>query len=142
MPEAQPRIAFLGLGLMGSRQVRRLLSAGYDVTVWNRTRAKAEALIEHGCAVADTIGDLRGHDVVFTIVSTPADLEQVLTDEGGLLADPAQVPGCVVDCSTVSTESSAVATLCGTQSQRITWWWGGWGSNPRPRDYESHALTG
>jgi 3-hydroxyisobutyrate dehydrogenase len=57
--------------------------------------------------VADTIGDLRGHDVVFTMVSTPADLEQVLTGEGGLLADPDQVPGCVVDCSTVSTESSA-----------------------------------
>src|SRR3546814_3423918 len=51
--------------------------AGEDVTVWNRTRAKAEALTEVGCAVADTIADLRGHDVVFTMVSTPTDLEQV-----------------------------------------------------------------
>ena len=85
----------------------RLATAGEDVTVWNRTRAKAEALTEVGCTVADTIADLRGHDVVFTMVSTPADLEQVLVGEGGLLADPDHVPGVVVDCSTVSTESSA-----------------------------------
>ncbi len=41
------------------------------------------------------------------MVSTPADLEQVLLGDGGLLADPEHVPGIVVDCSTVSTESSA-----------------------------------
>jgi 3-hydroxyisobutyrate dehydrogenase len=101
------RVGWIGAGRMGAAMASRLARAGEDVTVWNRTRAKAEALTEHGCAVADTIGDLRGHDVVFTMVSTPADLEQVLTGEGGLLADPDQVPGCVVDCSTVSTESSA-----------------------------------
>ena len=90
------------------RWPRRLARAGEDVTVWNRTRAKAEPLDRASAAtVADTIADLRGHDVVFTMVSTPADLEQVLTGEGGLLADPDQVPGVVVDCSTVSTESSA-----------------------------------
>ena len=77
------------------------------MTVWNRTRSKAEALTEVGCQVADTIADLRGHDVVFTMVSTPADLEQVLVGDGGLLADPEHVPGMVVDCSTVSTEASA-----------------------------------
>jgi 3-hydroxyisobutyrate dehydrogenase-like beta-hydroxyacid dehydrogenase len=60
-----------------------------------------------GCAVADTIGDLRALDVVFTMVSTPADLEQVLVGDGGLLADPDTLPGVVVDCSTVSIESSA-----------------------------------
>jgi 3-hydroxyisobutyrate dehydrogenase len=101
------RVGWIGAGRMGAAMASRLARAGEDVTVWNRTRAKAEALTEHGCAVADTIGDLRGHDVVFTMVSTPADLEQVLTGEGGLLADPDRVPGCVVDCSTVSTESSA-----------------------------------
>ncbi len=85
----------------------RLAAAGEDVTVWNRTRAKAEALTEVGCAVADTIGDLRSLDVVFTMVSTPADLEQVLVGDGGLLTDPSALPGVVVDCSTVSIESSA-----------------------------------
>jgi 3-hydroxyisobutyrate dehydrogenase len=101
------RVGWIGAGRMGAAMATRLAKAGEDVTVWNRTRAKAEALTEHGCEVADTIADLRGHDVVFTMVSTPADLEQVLTGEDGLLADPDRVPGCVVDCSTVSTESSA-----------------------------------
>ena len=87
--------------------------AGEDVTVWNRTRAKAEPLAALGCVVADTIAELRGLDVVFTMVSTPADLEQVLVGEGGLLADLDQVPSVVVDCSTVSTESSvAMRAAC------------------------------
>ena len=100
------RIGWIGAGRMGAAMASRLATAGEDVTVWNRTRAKAEALTEVGCAVADTIADLRGLDVVFTMVSTPADLEQVLVGEGGLLAGD-QAPEVVVDCSTVSTESSA-----------------------------------
>ncbi|MBM7508489.1 3-hydroxyisobutyrate dehydrogenase-like beta-hydroxyacid dehydrogenase [Nocardioides salarius] len=101
------RIGWIGAGRMGAAMATRLARAGEDVTVWNRTRSKAEALTDVGCSVADTIADLRGHDVVFTMVSTPADLEQVLVGEGGLLADPDHVPSVVVDCSTVSTESSA-----------------------------------
>ncbi len=101
------KVGWIGAGRMGAAMATRLARAGEDVTVWNRTRSKAEALTEVGCAVADTIADLRGHDVVFTMVSTPADLEQVLVGEGGLLADPDHVPSVVVDCSTVSTESSA-----------------------------------
>jgi 3-hydroxyisobutyrate dehydrogenase-like beta-hydroxyacid dehydrogenase len=86
----------------------RLALAGEDVTVWNRTRAKAEALSDTGCKVAGTIADLRDLDVVFTMVSTPADLVQVLTGDGGLLEDPHQVPDAVVDCSTVDDETSVV----------------------------------
>ena len=85
----------------GRRDGRRLAAAGEDVTVWNRTRAKAEALTEPGARSPTRIADLRDRDVVFTMVSTPADLEQVLTGEGGLLADADHVPGIVVDCSTV-----------------------------------------
>lgn len=101
------RVGWIGAGRMGAAMASRLARAGEDVMVWNRTRAKAEALTEAGCAVADTIADLRGHDVVFTMVSTPVDLEQVLVGDDGLLTDPGHVPGVVVDCSTVSTESSA-----------------------------------
>jgi 3-hydroxyisobutyrate dehydrogenase len=100
-------VGWIGAGRMGAAMATRLAKAGIDLTVWNRTRAKAEALVEHGCEVADTIADLRDRDVVFTMVSTPADLEQVLLGEGGLLGDPEHVPDVVVDCSTVSTESSA-----------------------------------
>lgn len=101
------RIGWIGAGRMGAAMASRLARAGENVTVWNRTRSKADALTDVGCGVADTIADLRGQDVVFTMVSTPADLEQVLVGDGGLLADPDHVPGAVIDCSTVSTEASA-----------------------------------
>ena len=108
-----PRVGWIGTGRMGAAMAARLARAGEDVTVWNRTRAKAEPLAELGCTIADSIAELRDHDVVFTMVSTPADLEQVLVGEGGLLADPDHVPDVVVDCSTVSTESSvAMRAAC------------------------------
>ena len=100
-------IGWIGAGRMGAAMASRLAQAGEDVTVWNRTRAKAEALTEVGCGVADSIADLRDHDVVFTMVSGPADLREVLTGPDGLLADDDHLPGAVVDCSTVDTETSA-----------------------------------
>ena len=96
-------VGWIGAGRMGAAMAIRLDRAGAGPSVWNRTRSKAEAT---GCSVADEIADLRDRDVVFTMVSTPADLEEVLLGAGGLLADPAQLPKIVVDCSTVSTESS------------------------------------
>jgi 3-hydroxyisobutyrate dehydrogenase-like beta-hydroxyacid dehydrogenase len=103
---AGPRVGWIGTGRMGAAMAARLARAGTDLTVWNRTKAKAEPLAELGCTVADTISELRDLDVVFTMVSTPADLEQVLLGDGGLIADPDHVPAAVIDCSTVSTESS------------------------------------
>jgi len=106
-------VGWIGAGRMGAAMATRLALAGVPVTVWNRTRAKAEPLAEHGCTIADSIADLRGCDVVFTMVSTPADLDQVLLGAGGLLEDPDDVPAAVVDCSTVSTESSeAIREAC------------------------------
>lgn len=108
MSEAtQISVGWIGCGRMGSAMAGRLALAGQDVRAWNRTRSKAEALTALGASVADTIADLRGRDVVFTMVSTPADLKQVLLGEGGLLADPRNVPSAVIDCSTVSIEASA-----------------------------------
>jgi 3-hydroxyisobutyrate dehydrogenase len=106
-------VGWIGAGRMGAAMATRLARAGVKVTVWNRTRSKAEPLADLGCVVADDISELRCMDVVFTMVSTPADLEQVLLGKGGLLADPADVPRIVVDCSTVSTESSeAMRAAC------------------------------
>ena len=106
-------VGWIGTGRMGAAMAARLARAGVALTVWNRTRAKAESLAAEGCVVADSISELRGLDVVFTIVSTPADLEQVLLGEGGLLVGSERVPGIVVDCSTVSPESSeAMRAAC------------------------------
>jgi 3-hydroxyisobutyrate dehydrogenase len=106
MSDSDLSVGWIGAGRMGAAMAVRLARAGVKPRVWNRTRAKAEATAGEGCAVADTIADLRDSDVVFTMVSTPADLEQVLLGEGGLLVDPQHLPGAVVDCSTVSIESS------------------------------------
>jgi 3-hydroxyisobutyrate dehydrogenase len=113
MSDSNLSVGWIGAGRMGAAMAVRLARAGVKPRVWNRTRAKAEAIAAEGCTVADGVADLRGHDVVFTMVSTPADLEQVLLGDGGLLADPARLPGVVVDCSTVSTESStAIREAC------------------------------
>ena len=106
MSDSNLSVGWIGAGRMGAAMAVRLARAGVKPRVWNRTRSKAEALADQGCGVADSIADLRDSDVVFTMVSTPADLEQVLLGEGGLLVDPAHLPGAVVDCSTVSIESS------------------------------------
>ena len=82
----------------------RLLKAGHPVTVWNRTTAKAQALAEHGATVAGSIAELAGQDIVFVMVSTPRDLEEVVLGEAGLLS--AKRPAVIVDCSTVNAESS------------------------------------
>jgi 3-hydroxyisobutyrate dehydrogenase len=102
------RVGWIGTGRMGVAMAERLARAGVDLTAWNRTRSKAEPLTEHGASVCDAIATLRDRDVVFTMVAASADLEQVLVGENGLLADEDDdVPRIVVDCSTVSTETSA-----------------------------------
>jgi 3-hydroxyisobutyrate dehydrogenase-like beta-hydroxyacid dehydrogenase len=91
---------------MGAAMSRRLIDKGNDVTVWNRTRSKTQELVAAGAKVAETISDLAKADILFIMVSTPKDLEQVVMGEGGLLHAP-KLPKVIVDCSTVSTEISA-----------------------------------
>jgi 3-hydroxyisobutyrate dehydrogenase-like beta-hydroxyacid dehydrogenase len=91
---------------MGAALVRRLLDANYDVAVYNRTRSKAEALVEHGATVVDRPVDLADREVVFTMVSAPADLEQVTSGEEGLFTSAEHAPGVLIDSSTVSEEAS------------------------------------
>ena len=100
------RIGWIGLGRMGYPMTERLLKAGHEVTVWNRTRAKAEPLAAKGARIADRPGDLAGVDILFTMVSTGEDLKQVLFGENGVAAG-GRGPGIVVDCSSISVEESA-----------------------------------
>ena len=102
-----PRLGWIGTGRMGYALAARLLDAGYDVAVYNRTRAKAEPLAEHGATVVDSIADLADRDVVFTMVSASADLAEVVLGEGGLLSRTDVAPRVIVDSSTVSAEVSA-----------------------------------
>jgi 3-hydroxyisobutyrate dehydrogenase-like beta-hydroxyacid dehydrogenase len=100
------RLGWLGTGRMGAVMARRLVDAGHDVTVWNRTRSKTDGLAEAGAAVADTVADLAALDVVFITVTRPTDLEEVVAGADGLLSAPAP-PGVIVDCSSVDGEASA-----------------------------------
>ena len=100
------RLGWLGTGRMGAAMAGRLINAGQDVTVWNRTPAKTEPLVARGATAAGRIADLGGCDIVFVTVSAPRDLEQVVTGEHGLLSGDLR-PGTIVDCSTVSSAASA-----------------------------------
>ena len=102
-----PAIAFLGIGLMGKPMARRLREAGYQVTAWNRTRSKAEALAAFGVAVSDDPADAVRHaDIVVTMLEAGpivADVLQRAADglRGGVL---------VVDMS--STRQSEAREIC------------------------------
>lgn len=108
MSETKHRLGWIGLGRMGTPMAERLLKAGHDVTVWNRTRAKAEPVTAKGAQIAGRPADLAEADIVFTMVSTGADLKQVLFGEGGLYSRAGgKAPGILVDCSSISVEESA-----------------------------------
>ena len=100
------KLGWIGLGRMGEAMARRLLKNGCDVSVWNRTRAKAAPLAQYGAKLVDGKPDLAGCDIVFTMVSASDDLKEVLFAAGGLLSGTAK-PKMVVDCSSISQEGSA-----------------------------------
>ncbi|MFJ1699271.1 NAD(P)-dependent oxidoreductase [Streptomyces sp. NPDC088252] len=104
----RPRLGWIGTGRMGFQLAARLLEAGHDVAVHNRTRTKAEPLAEQGATIVDRPADLADRDVVFTMVSASPDLEAVTTGPGGVLTSPDAAPGVLIDSSTVSTRGSAL----------------------------------
>lgn len=104
--DAPLTLGWLGTGRMGSVMAKRLLDAGHDLTVWNRTRAKTEPLVSAGAKVVDRISDLAHAELVFVMVATPADLEEVVIGADGLLSGTRR-PRIIVDCSSVGATTSA-----------------------------------
>ncbi|HEX3589141.1 MAG TPA: NAD(P)-dependent oxidoreductase [Pseudonocardiaceae bacterium] len=103
----RPRIGWIGAGRMGLQLASRLVDAGHDVAIFNRTKSKCAPVVEKGAVAVDVPADLADRDVVFSIVSASADLLEVTSGPNGLLSDPDRAPGLLVDCSTVSPEASA-----------------------------------
>jgi 3-hydroxyisobutyrate dehydrogenase-like beta-hydroxyacid dehydrogenase len=101
------RIGWVGTGRMGYALASRLLDAGCDVAVYNRTRSKAEPLAELGATVVETPAELAGRDIVITMVAGSDDFKEVVLGETGLLSRPDTAPAIIVDSSTVSPEASA-----------------------------------
>ena len=82
-----PKIAFVGLGAMGSAMTQRLLAAGHSVTGYNRTRAKAEALAPQGLTVADSArAAVEGASVVLSMVTDSEALRDVALRPDGIVA--------------------------------------------------------
>lgn len=101
------KLGWIGTGRMGYEMVARLGRAGCTVTAWNRTRAKAEPLTQYGVKIVGELTALADCDIVFTMVSTSKDLEEVLHGPQGLLSNRSARPRVIVDCSSVSMEASA-----------------------------------
>lgn len=97
------KIAFIGLGIMGSRMAANLQNTGHtDLTVYNRTADKAAALVSSGATLADSpAAAVEGADVVFTVLAHPPAVEETALGEGGFL-DAMQDGALWVDCSTVN----------------------------------------
>lgn len=85
MSEEKPTIGYIGVGLMGEPMVNRLLDAGYRVNVWNRTRAKLDAMVARGAVAADTAFDLaQRSDYVFMCLMDAGAIEAVIFGDNGV----------------------------------------------------------
>lgn len=111
------RVGFIGTGVMGAPMARHMMDAGYALSVYTRTRAKAEPLLAAGAAWCDSAGAVAAaSDVVFTMVGFPADVRGVLSGEGGVLTS-LRPGGVVVDLTTsepaLAAELAEVAAAAG-----------------------------
>jgi len=99
------RIAFIGLGTMGAPMAGRLLDAGFDVIVHNRTRERERALVERGATAAASPAEAAAHaDVIVTMVSDTPDVEAILFGPDGV-AQGARRDAIVVEMSTIAPEA-------------------------------------
>jgi 3-hydroxyisobutyrate dehydrogenase len=102
--QSKPTIGFIGMGHMGSHMAPRLISAGYHLTVYDRTREKAQAIA--GATVAETPEEAAAHsDMVISIVTNDPALEEVMFGPNGVLAG-IHAGSIIIDMSTVSPHTS------------------------------------
>src|SRR5579875_3555186 len=99
MATETPTLGWVGTGRMGRALVTRLLRAGHDVSVYNRTREKALDLEALGATIVDSPAHLADRDIVFTMVAGSSDVEEVVA---ALLSREDAHPGLIVDSTTIS----------------------------------------
>ena len=106
MTDQHPKIGYIGIGLMGAPMAKRLVKAGYSVTIWGRTAAKLAPVIEAGAHRADSAADVaRAADIVFTCLSDTEAVEAVVFGEGGVAAG-AGAGKILVDMSSIRPEAA------------------------------------
>lgn len=99
-------VGWIGTGRMGYALATRLLEAGVDLWVYNRTRSKAEPLEELGAKVVDSPADMGERDIVFTMVAGPEDVMEVILGEEGVLSGQDR-PEIIVDATTIDPNTSS-----------------------------------
>ena len=96
------KIGFIGVGIMGKSMVRNLMKAGFEVSIYARTKAKVEDVLQDGALWCNSIGSCAaGKDAVITIVGFPKDVEEVYFAEGNIL-DSAAAGTYLIDMTTTS----------------------------------------
>ena len=96
------KIGFIGLGIMGAAMAGHLMDAGYELSVYNRTKSKADALVARGARWCDTPGACaKGQDAVITIVGYPKDVEEIYLGADGILTNLSSA-ACTADMTTSS----------------------------------------
>lgn len=100
------KLGWIGVGRMGFRLAQRLLDAGCDLSIYNRTRSKAEPLVDKGARLVDSPAELANCDIVFTIVSGDDDFREITLGDRGVLAQE-DAPKILIDSTTISAGMSA-----------------------------------
>ena len=100
--QTRTSLGWIGAGRMGYAMAERLAKGGCDISVWNRTKAKADPLSKYGAKVVNQLEELSTKDILFVMVSTYDDVKEVI---GKALAKGK--PKMVVECSSISLEGSA-----------------------------------
>jgi len=121
---SRPRIGYLGLGLMGAPMAARLLKAGYEVTVWNRSPAKAAPLVALGAKQADTPAGLaEASDLVLMCLMDAAAVEHVVFGEAGIASvkGPDAGPTILVDFSSIHPDATRALAARLKQANGMAW---------------------
>lgn len=100
-------IGWIGTGRMGAAMAGRLIDAGADLAVYNRTAAKAAPLVKRGARLVGTTAELADRDIVFTMVAGAESFLEVTLGDSGLFSRADAAPSLLVDFTTISTETSA-----------------------------------
>ena len=96
------KIGFIGTGIMGKGMIRNLMKAGFEVAVYNRTKAKADDIVAEGAEWRDSVKEcVADRDVVISIVGYPKDVEETYFGENGVIAN-AKKGAYVIDMTTSS----------------------------------------
>ena len=110
------RVGFVGLGIMGQSMAGHLQKAGYELHVYNRTRSKADALVQAGARWHDSPGEVAASsDVVITMVGYPADVEEVYLGPGGII-EKAAAGAYLIDMTT--SEPSLAVKIAGAAAAK------------------------